>query len=188
MANLCRVRAFWGGPTVVGGGVSTFYFDEAASGFIPALGTFFTSVLGRTPTGTSVTLPNSGDLIDIATGALSGTWTDTAHVGALSSAGTGYASGVGARIVWRTSGIRNSRRVVGSTYIVPLLGAGYDADGTLTGAYWTTLDAAAGALFTAKGSVMKVYSRPVGGPNGQANQVIAPACLDKVSWLRSRRT
>lgn len=188
MANLARVRAVWGGSPVVGGGVSTFYFDEAGSGFVAALGTFFSSVLGRCPPGTFVTIANTGDLIDIATGALSGTWTDgTTQTPAASNAGA-YAAGVGTRVEWPTSGIRHGRRVRGSTYIVPIHSACYDVDGTLGGAYLTTFASAASTLYAAKGSIMKVYSRPSSAGGGQANQVIGANVPDRVSWLRSRRT
>lgn len=188
MANLARVRVSWSGAPVIGSGVSTFYFDEAASGFSAAVRTFFSSLAGRIPAGVSILVQNSGDLIDVSSGALSGTWTDP-NTGGITSSGTGnYAAGVGARVKWLTAGIRNGRRVTGSTFIVPLHLTAYDSSGTILNTVLGEIENAAQALLTATGTDMKVYSRPVGGGGGAAHSVVSRQVPDMVSWLRSRRT
>ena len=53
MTDLFRLRVLWGGSGVVGGGVSTFYFDSGATAaaITPAMNTFFTAIMAtcRTP-------------------------------------------------------------------------------------------------------------------------------------------
>jgi len=188
MANLVRVRAGWTGTPLTGDGVSTFYFDEAHTGFVADVVDFFLDVQSRLPIGTLVTVPNTGDLIDVTTGALTGTWTDTA-AGPVGGTGAGtYARGVGARVTWATSGIKNGRRVRGSTFLVPLVTAAYDTDGTILAAVLTQMQTAVNDLVTASGANMKIWSQAVNGAGGQANTVVGGSAPDKVSWLRSRRT
>lgn len=188
MANLVRVRSVWSGTPVVGGGVSTFYWNESHSGFVADLGAFWTSIGALIAAGVTITTENTGDLIDVETGAISGSWTD-GSTSIVNSGGTStYAAGVGLRIRWATGGIRNKRRVRGSTFVVPIGTACYDAQGTIANANLTTAGNAAGALFAASEGNMRIYSRPVAGSGGAASTVLNFTIPDKVSWLRSRRT
>lgn len=187
MPNLARVRTTWNGTPVVGPGVSTFYFAEASSGFVAAVSAFFVSLASRVPATVLFTTLNSGDLIDIDTGAISGTWTDGSTGTANSNAAGAYAQGVGVRGRWATSGLRNGRRVRGSTFIVPLTAAAYAVDGTIDATVHTAVSNAFNTLFTATAPNMRIYSRPGVGGQGQANTVIGVDTPDKVSWLRSRR-
>jgi len=188
MANLARVRTTWTGTPVTGGGVSTFYFAEAHSGFVADLGAFFTSMATRFPTGLTWTTENTGDLIDVETGALSGSWTDSS-TSIVNASGTGdYAGGVGARIRWQTSGISGKRRVRGSTFLCPLTVSQYDNQGSIATATLTALGTAAGTLFTAADGNLRIYTRPVGGAGGKASAVLNFTIPDRISWLRTRRT
>ena len=188
MANLARVRSVWAGVPVVGGGVTTFYFAEAHSGFVADIGAMWTSLTLRIPVGTSITTENAGDLIDVETGAITGSWTDSSTSIVNTTGPAEYAGGVGGRIRWATSGITNNRRVRGSTFVCPLTATGYDAQGTLATAFVTALGNAAGGLFTASEGNMRIYTRPVNGSGGKASTVVNFTVPDKVSWLRSRRT
>lgn len=188
MPNLVRVRTEWNGSPVVGPGVSTFYFAEAHTGFVADVAAFFAALITLVPTGVTFTTQNTGDLIDVATGELSGTWTDGTTATAISSGSGAYALGVGARVRWATSGIRNGRRVRGSTFIVPLIAGAYDTAGTLSTPTLNTISTAANALFTGSTPEQRVYSRPAPGLAGQSNTVVGLTVPDKVSWLRSRRT
>jgi len=188
MANLCRVRTTWSGTPVVGAGVSTFYFDEAYSGFVAAVQAFWVAVAARVPAVVTWRTENSGDLIDVATGDLTGTWTDGSG-STVNSSGSGvYAAGCGMRIRWATSGIRNGRRVRGSTFVVPLLGAGYAVDGTIDSTYLTSISNAAGTLRSTTAGNMYIYSRPGPAGAGQRNLVVSHDAPDTVSTLRTRRT
>lgn len=188
MANLARVRVQWSGTAVVGPGVSTFYFDEGASGFTDDLADLFTVFGSYVPTGVAWSCDSSGDLIDVATGEITGTWTDPSGF-VLTAGGSGtFAQGVGARIVWPTNGIRNGRRVKGSTFVCPLGTGVFDASGDLSTAIQTALYGAAAALVSARGTTMKIYSRPLPGNPGAASTVVAAQVPSAVSWLRTRRT
>lgn len=188
MANLVRVRVSWNGSPVVGEGVSTFYFDEAHTGFVADLTALFADLSTPVPSGVSWVIPNTGDLIDIATGALSGTWTD----GTAGTPGAGnlndYAAGVGMRIQWGTSGIRNGRRVKGSTFIVPIGVNYYDSNGTLDTGLLAAMQTSVNTFFTACAGNLRIYSRPTDTQSGQENVAISATLVDRVSWLRSRRT
>lgn len=188
MANLARVRTTWTGGAVSGPGVSTFFVDEAASGFLTAFDVFWDSLKYVLVAGLSLQTLNSGELIDVATGGITGTWTDGVTSNISTSGTGGYALGVGARIVWSTTGITGSRIVKGSTFMVPLTAAQYDGDGTIVPATLGTITGAAATLATALGSDFKIYSRPIPGRAGSAHSVVSSAVPDKVSWLRSRRT
>jgi hypothetical protein len=64
-----------------------------------------------------------------------------------------------------------------------------DSDGTILGAYLTTITTAANALITAVPQ-MSIWSRPttVGGTDGGSTPVTSAFVPDHVSWLVSRRT
>ena len=188
MANLARVLVTWSGTPVTGGGISSFFFDEAHTGFVADLDTFLTAVTGLCPTGLTITIPGTGDLVDVATGALTGTWSDGATQTVTTSSGVSYAAGVGMRVVWRTSGIRNGRRVRGSTFLVPLVTSAYQTNGTIVDATALAVFSAADDLIAASGTNMRIWSRPTPGQAGAAHTVIDTTAPDTVSWLRSRRT
>jgi len=188
MANLVRVRTTWNGTAVVGEGVSTFYFTEAHTGFVADLTAFWTTLKGNFPAGITLRTDNTGDLVDIDTGQLSGTWTDTAGSPVLTTGAGVFAQGVGARVKWTTTGIRNGRRVRGATFLCPLINGSYESDGSLTSTFITAATTACNTLLTDSGTFMRTYSRPVPGQGGQASPVTAALIPDKISWLRSRRT
>lgn len=184
-----RLRVEWSGDNTVGPGLTTFMYDEDAS--FPnaaAVVTFFDAIKAFFPPGTTWTIPNNGDVINELDGTLVGSWSSGAG-GVVNSTGTGaFAAGVGARVVWRTSGIVAGRRVRGSTFLVPLVASAYDTTGTITVANLTSMRAAAAALLGASGSPLMVWSRPAPGRNGTKTEVQSSDVPDKVSWLRSRRT
>lgn len=189
MATLNRVRAFWQGASVIGDGLSTFYVEAGAgAGYANAIKTFLSSQAAAYPTGTTITVFATGDQIDSATGGLVGTWTDTS-TGA-SIAGTNpsaYALGVGMRVKWLTSGIVGGRRVVGSTFLVPIGSSIYDTAGTIANATVTSTTTAATNLVAAVPS-LRIWSRPTNTRAGASSAVVSGFCPDSISWLRSRRT
>lgn len=184
-----RTQVVWSGDIVTGGGLSTFYTDEAAGGPILApLVTFFTAIRGSFPNGITWTIPDGGDLLNEANGQLTGTWSESGGAAVASNGGAGaYVAGVGARAVWRTSAIRGGRRVRGSTFLLPLLAAGYDPFGTLAAGTLSTLEGAVQALLTAAPG-LRVWSRPRPSLAGAMIPIDSVEIPDKVSWLRSRRT
>lgn len=189
MADLKRVRVTWSGSAVVGPGVSTFYFASAATGFPAKLQTFFQAIKSSFPVTATITVPNTGDVINEATGALSGVWTDS---GGSTTVGTGafpYPAGVGIRVRWVTGGVRHGRRVVGSTFLVPVVNPAYDTDGTIIPATLTTIGTAVNAFVTSAAGDQHIWSKPTppGGSDGTSSSVLAGFVPDMVTSLRSRR-
>lgn len=184
-----RLRCAWQGTGIEGPGLTTFYAeaDGTLAIQVGASG-FFDAVKGMIPSGTTITIPAGGDVIDEATGQLTGTWGGSSST-TITATGTGtFAAGVGARVVWETSAIRGGRRVRGSTFIVPCTIAAYEANGTITSGTLTLMQNGISAMLAQVPTQMRVWSRPRPGLAGAAVQVERGVAPDKVSWLRSRRT
>lgn len=188
MAALARLRASWSGSALVGPGVSTFFFDPADTGASTAVRTFLNTAPLLFPTGVTITVPSGGEIIEDTTGALIGTWNDPGSGGTVNGANTGeYARGVGMQVRWQTGGIAGGRRVVGSTFLVPIAVGIFDTDGTLDAATVTAEQNAANTMIG--GTVtFKVWSRPNATRSGTSHPITSAVVPDRVSWLRSRRT
>lgn len=188
MPNLNRVRVAWTGSPVTGAGVSTFYVDEAATGYVSALRAFFEAIKNVIPAGVSIQVPPSGDMIDVATGAITGAWSETGVAVVVCSGAGPFVAGTGVRVTWATAGIRNGRRVKGSTFIAPMAASVFDSDGTPSAALITQIDGAATTLLAAIPTDLIIYSRPSGATPGLGSPVISSDVPNAASWLRSRRT
>lgn len=186
MADIQRIRVELTGITALPG-VATFYSEVAVPSAKADITTFFTSIAGLMPNGLQITVPNSGDVIDDTDGSLTGVWTEgTASTIGASGSGV-YAAGVGARVVWGTNGIRNRRRVRGSTFICPMVASEFDSTGTIGSSALTTLRNAATVL--ASSGLLRVWSRPtsVVAADGASHTVLNGSVPDRVTALRSRR-
>jgi hypothetical protein len=186
MADMKRIRCTWQGGGVIGPSVSTFYFDDAHTGFQADLITFWDSVKTRLPSIVSVTVQGSGDVIESSTGALTGIWSEGSDTNV---PGTGTAQcpqGVGGRIVWSTLGTTNGRRVRGTTFMIPLDASMYDTLGTLS-ASRSDFVSAGNALLAASTNQLLIWTRPRPGTAGGINSVVSCDMPDKISTLRSRR-
>lgn len=182
-----RLRVAWTGSTVVGGGLSTFYSLDTSPGFPAAVRNYFQSLRDLFPIGTTITVPNNGDVIDATTGTLTGVWTDGGVPAPVTGNGAGvYALGVGAQTRWRTSGIVGGRRVVGSTFLVPMVALGFDSDGTLGAAPVTSITAAGNAYIAANPAAL-IWSRPKGPRVGTTHLITGVTVPDRPSWIVSRR-
>jgi len=188
MTTLYRVRAKWAGFTG-GPGISTFYFVNAPH--LAAVKGFFNDAKANLPTAVTVSFPNAQDTIEDTTGALNGTWTDTAQT-SVTGTGTGsYIAAGGYALVWFANAIIHKRHVRGHTYLVP--GAGATTNGVPTSTELTTLQTAGSNFLTAAGGDFVIYSRPFAGtPSnparaGSNHAVTAGAALEKFVVLRSRR-
>lgn len=188
MAVLARLRCTWNGAGVVGPGVSTFYFDSADTGASTAVLAFFNTAPLLFPSSVQITVPSGGEMINDGDGSLAGTWNDPGTGGVVTGTNTGdFAMGVGFQVRWQTAGIVGGRRVVGSTFIVPIASGIFDTNGTLDTATVTAEQSAANTMIG--GSVtFKVWSRPTPSRVGTSNNITSAVVPDRVSWLRSRRT
>lgn len=170
-----------------GNGVCT-HFATPGAGHQPDFDAFWTTLAPLLGNGIQVVVPDNGDTIDEATGALTGAWTGGTpglHAGTPSAT---FAGGVGACITWLTTTIRNGRRIRGRTFVVPLSTNQFDTDGTLQSSALAAINGAAQTLVTATAGDMLVWSRPVGGTGGVAAPVTGWSVTDQGAFLKSRRT
>jgi hypothetical protein len=183
-----RLRAEWSGAPITGPGLSTFYALDTSPGFPAAVHDFLAAFAPLLPSGVSIRVPNGGDVIDPSTGTLTGAWTDGSPPALVNGVGGGvFARGVGMQVRWRTTGITAGRRVVGSTFIVPIISAAYDSDGTLSAANVTVGTNAANA-YVAAAPFAVIWSRPTDARAGATSLINGGFTPDRVSWLRTRRT
>lgn len=185
MADVVRVRVEWNGLTGLPG-ISTFYVGTTDAD-ISELVTFYTAIKGLWTPGLTWTIPNTGDVLDTASGELTGTHIFTG-AGSVSSSGTAgdYAAGVGCRVRWLTADVKAGRRVRGTTFLTHFKTNNFDTTGTILAASLTTIQTAASAL-VASGSPWGVYSRPVNGAGGSFHAWNAATVPDKVAWLSTRK-
>jgi len=167
-------------------------YDLTAAG--AALTTWLDAVMNIMPSAITGKVQSTVELVDEDSGTITGTVTAPAQASnSGSGAGANYAAGVGARVRWQTNGFRNGRRVVGTSFIVPINGAAYDSDGSLTSATVTALTTPSAALvtaLTAATSPLCVYSRPTapGATDGELHLVTGSSVPDQSSWLTTRRS
>lgn len=188
MTTLKRVKVTWDGTGTTGQGLSIFYFDSVATGFVADLSTFFNAIKSFVPNDVTWNCSNSGDTIDSGTGALNGTWTDGSPFSIVGGSTGNWAAGVGFRFRWLTGGIHLGRRVVGSTFICPIDNILFDATGTIDNTTRSTCLTAASALLAGTTPDWKIWSRPNSVGANATSAVTGVELPDKVSWLRSRRT
>lgn len=193
MTSLNRLVIAWSGAGVVGTAVSVLHFSASDNSAPPvaAVMAAFDAQKNNFPSGLTLTFPGTGDVIDDTTGNLTGVWS-SAGGGVVTCTGTGpNAAGVGACIGWTTGGIVNGtkgpRKLRGRTFLVPLSGAVYDGDGTITPGSLVSLQSLANAL-QASGP-LAVWHRPSSATatDGNSYGVISARVRDKVAYLSSRR-
>jgi hypothetical protein len=189
MANLKRVRCTWTGGGVVGPSVSTFYFKSTASGFSASLQTFFQAIKASLPDDVTIQVPNTGDTIDETNGQLVTSWTDSGGATTVGTSTAVFAIGSGFRIRWITGGLRDGRKVVGTTFVVPASSISFDTTGRLTTTNQTTVLAAANALITAQAASFVVWGKPHSKAlaDGQSVVISAADVPLGATQLRSRR-
>jgi hypothetical protein len=202
MTDLQVVTSTWSG-FVGAPGYSKFLFNNAAySTNQAAVAAFWGFIADLLPSDVHIDTFNTGDTIDDATGAVVGAWvggSDTSHVGTDTGA---YSAASGGHVNWSTAtvltkprrsgpriGVSHSYKLRGRTFVVPVGGSSYEADGTLLDGRQAVLAVAAGNLITAAGGHFVIYSRPSTdtATDGVAGAVVASAVPAKVAVLRSRR-
>lgn len=152
------------------------------------LGTFFNAIKAFFPNAVTWDIPGSGDVLDEATGLITGAWTAGTAASITATGGAvSYPAGTGGYIRWQTAGIVAGRRVRGRTFMCPFVIGGFDTTGTIAIATQSGIQAAASAL-VASGKLLIWHRPPPGGASGSSHAVIAATVPDKVASLRTRRT
>lgn len=185
MTDLYRVRSaltgFPGGP-----GVATMYFLDVETA-VASVQTFWTEIIARFPSDFHAQVENAGDIINDATGDLTGSWTADAVASTVGDQGDPYPAPAGAVITWLTETVLDGRRLRGRTFCVPYGGLNYQNDGSLAPLAITDLQDGATALIAAQSSSFVIWHRPTGAHAGGHGFVTAAMVHDKVAILRSRR-
>jgi len=184
MTELYRVRSAWTG-FIGGPGVSTMYFLDVATA-VASVHTFWTDILAKLPSDVHIQVENSGDIIDDATGDMTGAWSSDA-VAVVNGTDSGeYAAPCGACVNWLTEDIAAGRRLRGRTFVVPLAAGAFQADGSINNTFLALLQSSADALIAAQSTSFVVWHRGT-GTDGSNGLITASKVNDRVAVLTSRR-
>lgn len=182
MATLKCVRVAWTGTKGMPG-VSTFYYDTLGDLQLTSIKSFFTAIKAAIPAAVTITVPSTGVTIDTATGQPNGTWSQPAAGGTVVGTGVGaFAAPVGAVVNWNTGVFVGGRQLRGKTFLVPLIGSTFEADGTITAGDLTAFRTAAANLIGANPG-FNIWSRRSAAFAG----VVSATVPDLPAVLRSRR-
>lgn len=186
--QLNRVVVSWAGTPIVGLAVNVLHYAGDTGPSNPAaIKTAYQTLAGILSTGVTITVPDSGEVLEDTTGILESVWTGTGGGNVVGTAGGVVAAGVGACITWKTGGIIDGRRLRGRTFIVPLSSTAYEANGTLTAAAITALNNFGTSLMAS--GPLAVWHRPTDAETADGNSygVVSFSVRDKVAFLSSRR-
>lgn len=186
--ELNRVVVSWAGGSVAGLAVNVLHYaGDVGSPDSALIKAAYDAVKANIPNNVTMTIPNSGDVIEDTTGELLSVWTSTGGGTVTGTASPAQAAGVGACVTYRTGGIINGRKLRGRTFLVPYAASSYDTDGTLTTNGKTFTDAFATAIMAS--GPLAVWHRPTtaGGSDGNSYGAVLAITHDKVAYLSSRR-
>jgi hypothetical protein len=186
MTSLERVKITWTG--MPGGPGVTQLYATSAAGARTALQAWVSAWKYLVPDNTTLTIEGQGDIVDSATGQITGTWTDGANIALQGTGSSGqYFAAGGACVSWATNGVVAGRRVKGRTFLVPLTSLAYAGSALVA----TTVSAIQGATDTmlASGNVWWILHRPTtkGGSDGAAFQITGGTVKNHQAILSSRR-
>lgn len=180
MTDLNVLRAVWSTPKG-GSGVSTFYARDSVTAPLAKVRSFFESLKSAIPNNVTISYPTSGPFISDVDGATKGVWSETGNAVTTGTGTAGYAGSAGACIIWHTGVYAGRREIKGKTFIVPLIGGMWDADGTMLPGCLTILNTAAALLTTGLQS-LSVYS-----PTNHTSATMASSTVtDRMMVLKSR--
>lgn len=182
-------------------GLSTFYSsNDPAVTMDVYLKAFFEGCRTHFPAALTIKYPASYDLVDVTTNAFHATNSITPQADTVGLIGTNYSAPVGALVHWTTSGHtaaippkHGTRRVVGTTYLVPLNTDSYTSGGMLSSAALGHFQTAAAGLVTAATNNMYIRTHPKWDASGtrvrdgKASPVFASSVPGKCAVLTSRR-
>jgi hypothetical protein len=158
MTDLYRARTTFTG--MIGGpGVATFYFLDDIS-FYTSLNSFWDTLKTVMPDDVMITVEAFGDIIDDATGTITGAWTDTPVAGRLGTRAENYAAPAGILMSWNTATILDGRRVRGHTFVVPATSNNFDSIGHVAAGSITAVQAAGAALQFEQHDSFVIWHRP----------------------------
>lgn len=201
MGALVRVKIRWAG-FIGSPGYSVMHFlgdvgtptgQETAEGAASLAATWCQSIKDLLPAVASLQVMGDVEEIAESTGELVNIYSVTTPGPTSSSAASGesYAGPCGAVVNWRTSGVRNGRRVHGKTFLVPLTSSALENNGTLKPTTMSTILSASNTLINGAFDApdFGVFARPTSPGNTDGIFHAAKSCNvpDMAAVLRSRR-
>lgn len=188
MADLSRLQVELSGTGVVGASVLTLYTQGAGGDLQAAAKTWIDAQKANITNDVTYVFPNTGDIIDEATGEMIGVWTGGTTGSVTGTSGASYLKGVGYSVRWDTAGIVAGRHVRGRSFIVPCSATTFNADGVLDAGVHLGLDTATSAFLTALTGEVSVWSRPTPARPGSAHAIVSHSFYTLPSWLKTRKT
>lgn len=174
------------------------YFLDVSTA-VESVSKFWQSIAPMLPPSVHITPERVGDTIEDTTGALTGSWVGGVVTASVGGAGGAYSAPTGAVVTWLTTTVLDGKRVRGRTFVVPLAGVDYEADGTLAVGTLSGLQAPAAQLILEQSASFVIWHRPFKGRAATATRPARPAHLgghglvtasrvpDLAAVLRSRR-
>lgn len=188
-----QYKVLWSIPNA-GPSVTVLHFRDQgapnAATIPPYIRAFFAEIASRLPNDVTISFDTEVTLIDTATGQLTSAFPVESPAPVAGTHSGTWAAGAGYRLVWSTQSIRNGRRVRGSTFLVPMSGAQFDAGGKPSAAGQAAVNSAAQTMLTGLGLLstdLVVYSRPKPGMPGEQHVVGAGSVSDVAGTLRGRK-
>ena len=151
---VCVWSGFTGAP-----GYSIFYATQGG-GAQNTFNAFWTGIKPYLNAGTSIHIPNTGDVIDPANGKKTGVWGSGSASDVTGTVAGGFAPQAGAVVRWNTAAFINGKGVRGRTFLVPLAALSFSSTGLITTTVAAAIQAAAQSLITTNGNAMQVWHRP----------------------------
>jgi hypothetical protein len=168
-------------------GVPSGFTVIHSSNVLPSPGplqTFAQSLITYVPATFTLTVPNTGRLIDETTGKMTGIWSQGSQTSVVCTGVGPYAAASGAQVKWDTNGFVNGHRVAGMSYLVPIVSGQFTTSGILLTAFCTAVNNAATTLITGMAQSFVIWARPLyeKDANGVPTDVLKrPGSFHKVS-------
>lgn len=195
---LYRYKTTWNGLIGLPGYTFTY---AAGNNLAPSqIAIFWDSIKQYFPAGLKWTVDPTIVQLDEATGKMTGVTTQPQPADVAATGSTSYVPQAGAQIKWYTQGFSNGRKVVGRTYLVPLITPSWSTNGLIPQATCNAINAAADALRTGSAATLVVWHRPVykdaavpGDPPvlvrpGASFGITSQACPTRSVSLRTRQS
>jgi len=186
MANVYKAQFTWDG-LASGAGANTFYLNQSPSD-LAAFHTFYEAIAAGIPSGTIIHYPAGGEELDAAAGHLTGAYAVAVEPQTDCTGGGEYASGVGYVVRWNTGVVVRHKRLIGRTFLVPLVGSAFGDSGDPKPEFVGVVSMAATALIADCAGTLGVWSRPKTGPDGQIVAVTSAQVSVRPAFLKSRRS
>ena len=186
MTDISRVRIEVTGTGVIGPSVLTLYTAGLGGDLSAAARTWLNAQAAFFSTDVTYLCPGDGDVIDDATGDITGAWSGTLPAAVVGSSGGAYARGVGYSVKWGTAGVVNSHHVRGRSFLVPCVGSCFTSDGGIDPTTSSTITTASQAMITTLAGNFRIWSRPTPDRAGSSHAVTSASVVQNTAWLKTR--